>query len=97
MPYLAIILLAPWFIVLGGLFWIFPRGTRTTARNIFDASALLLAGGGSFAGMNWAYHGANTDVGAQWKQIFAALIAYGVFLAVMTLAIALRMALLRRR
>lgn len=97
MPYLAITLLAPWFIVLGGVFWAFPRGVRTRARNAFDAIALLLAGGGSFAGMNWAYRSANTDVGAQWRQIFAALVAYGVFLAVMTAALALRMALLRRR
>jgi hypothetical protein len=96
MPYLALILFSPWFLILGALYWIYPRQPRTSARKAFDAVALLLAGAGSFYGMNWAYLNANTEVGTMWKQIFATLVAYGVFLGVMTLAIALRMPLLRK-
>jgi hypothetical protein len=46
--------------------------------------------------MRWAYLTADNSVGAMWKQIFAALIAYGVFLVVMTLALVARQRLLRR-
>jgi len=95
MPYLALILFLPWFLILGVLFWIYPRKPRNAARSMFDALTLLVAGGGSFFGMNWAYQTANTDVGAMWKQIFAALVAYGVFLGVMTLAIFARHRMLR--
>jgi hypothetical protein len=95
MPYLAMILFAPWFLILGVLFWLYPRSPRTSMRRTFDAITLLLAGAGSFVGMRWAYLTANTDVGAMWKQIFATLVAYGVFLVVMTLALILRPRLLR--
>ncbi|MBS0213654.1 MAG: hypothetical protein JSR26_10820 [Proteobacteria bacterium] len=96
MPYLALILFTPWFLILGVLFWIYPRTPRPSSRKLFDALALLIAGGGSFFGMDWAYHTANTDVGALWKQIFACLVAYGVFLGVMTLAVLLRIPLVRK-
>jgi len=96
MPYLALILFAPWFLILGALYWIYPRQPRNSARTMFDAAALLLAGGGSFYGMNWAYETANRQVGMEWKQIFATLVAYGIFLGVMTLALVLRPRLLRR-
>ncbi len=95
MPFLALILFAPWFAILGALFWLFPRTPRTSARRAFDAIALLFAAAGSFVGMRWAYLGASTEVGTMWKQILAALVAYGVFLAVMTLALILRPRLLR--
>lgn len=96
MPYLALILFTPWFAILGGLYWLFPRQPRSSMRRAFDAIALLLAAGGSFAGMDWAYHSANTDVGAMWKQILATLVAYGVFVVVMTLALLLRIPMLRK-
>ena len=95
MPYLALILFAPWFAILGVLYWLFPRAPRPPARKLFDAGALLLAGAGSFLGMRWAYLTANTEVGTMWKQIFATLVAYGVFAGVMTLALVLRRPLLR--
>ena len=96
MPYLALILFAPWFLILGALFWIYPKTPRTSLRQVFDSATLLLAGIGSFQGMNWAYVSANTDVGTMWKQIFATLVAYGIFLGVMTLALIVRMRVLRR-
>jgi hypothetical protein len=96
MPYLALFLFMPWFLILGVLFWLYPRMPRTSARRLFDAITLLLAGAGSFYGMRWAYLTANTDVGTMWKQIFAALVAYGVFLGVMTIALVARHRLLPR-
>ena len=95
MPYLALIMFLPWFLILGALFWIYPRMPRTSMRRLFDSVTLLVAGVGSFIGMRWAYATANTDVGTMWKQIFATLVAYGVFLGVMTVALILRMRLLR--
>jgi hypothetical protein len=95
MPYLALILFLPWFLILGILFWIYPRKPRNATRLVFDAVTLLVAGGGSFYGMNWAYRTANTQVGMEWKQIFATLVAYGVFLGVMTVALIVRHRMLR--
>lgn len=96
MPYLALILFLPWFLILGVLFWLYPRTPRTSMRRVFDSATLLLAGIGSFVGMRWAYLTANTDVGTMWKQIFATLVAYGVFLGVMTAALIARQRLLRK-
>jgi len=96
MPYLALILFLPWFAILGALFWIYPRQPRTTARRLLDALTLVIAGAGSFAGMQWGYANASVASGAIWKQVLATLIAYGVFLAVMTLAIVVRHRMLRR-
>jgi hypothetical protein len=95
MPYLALILFTPWFLILGALFWLFPRTPRTSSRRAFDAATLLVAGIGSFIGMRWAYVNASTDVGTMWKQIFATLVAYGVFLCIMTFALIVRPRLLR--
>ncbi len=95
MPYLAVILLAPWLAILGMLFWMFPRTPRTSARRVFDILTLLLASAGSIAGMLWAYAHANTQVGAMWKQILAVLVAYGVFSAVMAVALVVRRCTIR--
>ncbi len=97
MPYLALILFLPWFLILGVLFVIYPRVPRTPARRIFDLATLALAGVGSFIGMRWAYQTADTSVGMMWQQIFATLVAYGIFLAVMTIALIVRLPLLRHR
>lgn len=96
MPYLPLILFLPWFLILGTLFWLFPRTPRTWMRRFFDATTLVVAGAGSFIGMRWGYLNANAEVGAMWKQILAALIAYGIFLGVMTVALIVRPRLLRR-
>jgi hypothetical protein len=95
MPYLALILFAPWFVILGALFWAYPRQPRTAARRLFDAATLLIAGVGSFLGMNWGYRTADIDVVVQWRQLFASLMAYAVFMGVMTVAGIVRHRLLR--
>jgi len=90
MPYLALIMFLPWFTILGALFWLFPRAPRTSMRRWFDMATLLLAGVGSFAGMRWGYLHASIEVGAMWKQILATLVAYAVFLSVLTVALIVR-------
>ncbi len=96
MPYLALILFLPWFAILAVLFWLYPRTPRTSMRRLFDAATLLIAGGGSFIGMRWGYLDASLEAGALWKQVLATLVAYGVFLGVMTVALIVRPRLLRR-
>ena len=92
MPYLAIILFLPWFLLLGTLFWLFQRKPRTAARKGFDIATLAVAFVLSVLGMQWGYALGAADVGAGaiWKQVVATLVAYGAFLAVLTMAVPLR-------
>ena len=92
MPYLALILFLPWFLLLGALFWLFPRQPRNPRRKAFDIAALVVAFVLSFVGMQWGYALGLADVGtgAIWKQVLATLVAYGAFLFVLTLAVPLR-------
>ena len=55
MPYLAVILFLPWFLLLGSLYWLFPRQPRTARRKGFDLAALAVAYVLSFIGMQWGY------------------------------------------
>ena len=43
LPVLALVLFAPWFLILSALYWLYPRQPRTAARRRFVAVALLLA------------------------------------------------------
>ena len=99
MPYLALILFLPWFLLMGALFWLFPRQPRDAARKRFDIVALAVAFVLSFGGMQWGYALGLADVGtgAIWKQVLATLVAYGAFLAVMFIAVVLRSWWLQRR
>ena len=99
MPYLALILFLPWFLLMGALFWLFPPQPRDTARKRFDIVALVVAFVLSFGGMQWGYALGLADVGtgAIWKQVLATLVAYGAFLAVMFIAVALRSGWVQQR
>ena len=99
MPYLALILFLPWFLLLGALFWLFPRQPRNPRRKAFDIAALVVAFVLSFVGMQWGYALGLADVGtgAIWKQVLATLVAYGAFLMVLTVAVLLRSVFLSRR
>ena len=99
MPYLAIILFLPWFLLLGALFWLFPRQPRNPRRKAFDIATLIIAFVLSFIGMQWGYALGLADVGtgAIWKQVLATLVAYGAFLMVLTVAVLLRSVFLSRR
>ena len=52
---LALILFLPWFLLLGALFWLFPRQPRNPRRKAFDIAALVVAFVLSFVGMQWGY------------------------------------------
>lgn len=92
MPYLALILFLPWFLLLGTLYWVFPRQPRNLRRRFFDVTMLLIAFVLSFAGMQWGYALGQADVGtgAIWKQVMATLVAYGAFLIVLLIALPVR-------
>ena len=79
MPYLALVLFLPWFLLIGALFRLFPRQPRDAARKRFDLAALAIAFVLSFVGMQWGYALGLADVGtgAIWKQVLATLVAYG--------------------
>jgi len=92
MPYLALILFLPWFLLLGTLFWAFPRQPRSLRRKAFDMAVLLIAFVLSFIGMQWGYALGQAEVGtgAIWKQVMATLVAYGAFLVVLLVALPAR-------
>ncbi|KRF01825.1 hypothetical protein ASG87_09955 [Frateuria sp. Soil773] len=106
MRYLAILLLAPWLLVLGWAYFAYPKSLpRTAARRSFDTVALLLA---AVASIGCAVLGFEAAVvpqdnefgrrvsGAIWQQVLPALNGYGVFIAVLALAMLLRYLIWRR-
>lgn len=99
MAWLSLLLFLPWFVVLGGLYWLFPRQPRVPARQRFDLAVLLLALLASSAAMLWGHHtgAADAQAGAIWRQVLAVLYAYGAFLAVMLVAVGVRARWLRAR
>lgn len=96
-PDLALILFAPWFLILAVLYWLYPRQPRDHARRLFDACALLVAVGAFVLALHWAHHYATRAHGAMWPQILATSVGYGVFLLVLAVAVFVRRAWLRRR
>ena len=40
---LALVLFLPWFVILGVLFWVYPRQPRDGRRRLFDATSLVVA------------------------------------------------------
>jgi len=87
---LAMILFLPWFAILGVLFWVYPRGPRSAARNLFDAAALLLAALAGVLATWWSIANADPHAGSIWKQVLASTLSYGAFLAVMVVAVFVR-------
>lgn len=92
MAWLSLLLFLPWFVLLGSLFWFYPRQPRSTRRRVFDGAALALALLLSVVAMLWGYQlgSRQPDAGPIWPQVLAVLYAYGAFLAVMVLAVLLR-------
>jgi hypothetical protein len=89
-PALALILFAPWVLILSTLYWLYPRQPRNAARHRFDAIALLLAFAACFASLHWSFGIADRSYGPLWPQILATSVGYGVFLAVLAAAFWLR-------
>ena len=90
MPTLALVLFAPWFLILSVLYWMYPRQPRNARRRGFDALALLAAFAGCLASLHWSFGFADRSHGHLWPQILATSVGYGVFLAVLTVAFVLR-------
>ena len=95
MPDLALILFAPWFVILCVLYWLYPRQPRSATRRAFDALALLLAFVGCLLSLRWSFGLADRSFGHLWPQILATSVGYGVFLAVLTGAFFVRRKLFR--
>lgn len=94
---LALILFLPWFLILGALYWFYPRRPRPAARIVFDLGALALATAAFLLSMHWSMETADRRHGHMWPQVLATSVGYGVWLAAMTLAFFVRRAWLRRR
>ena len=90
LPALALVLFAPWFLILSALYWLYPRQPRSAARRRFDAIALLLAYAGCLLGLYWSFEYADRSHGALWPQVLATSVGYGVFLLVLAVAFWLR-------
>jgi hypothetical protein len=90
LPALALILFAPWFLILSALYWLYPRQPRNAARRRFDGIALLLAYVGCLLSLYWSFDAADRSHGALWPQILATSVGYGVFLLVLAVAFWLR-------
>lgn len=93
---LALILFLPWYAILAGIYWFYPRQPRTRERSWFDAGAIAAALGASVLAMHWGVLNANTGYGGMWKQVLATSLSYGAFLAVLTAAVFLRSRLIIR-
>jgi hypothetical protein len=93
---LALILFLPWYAILAGLYWVYPRQPRDLSRRLFDAGALLVTTLLSIAAMRWGFLTADTSVGVLWKQVLATSVSYGAFLGALTAAWFLRRHLVLR-
>ena len=95
MTNLALLLFAPWFVILAVLYWLYPRQPRNAQRRLFDGCALALALVAFIASLHWAMAYADRHYGALWPQILATSVGYGVFLVVLLVAIVVRRRWLR--
>jgi len=93
---LGLILFLPWFLILGVLFWLFPRQPRHWRRRLFDLASLALALAAFLVSLYWAQGYADPTHGQMWRQVLATSIGYGVFLGTLLVAVLLRHALWRR-
>ena len=91
MAWLSLLLFLPWFILLGSLYWLFPRQPRTPRRRLFDGATLALALALSIVAMLWGHHIglAQPGAGPIGPLGRAVLSAYGAFLAVLVGALLL--------
>jgi hypothetical protein len=102
--YLALLLLAPWLLILGWAYFTYPKSLpRTAARRAFDWVALLLAvvaaAWCAMLGFDAAplptVDGFGRASGAIWRQVLPVLLGYGACVAVLLLALLLRQAVWR--
>ncbi|MDQ6647265.1 MAG: hypothetical protein M3Y93_08530 [Pseudomonadota bacterium] len=99
MRYLAILLLAPWLLILGWAYWAYPKNLpRSLPRRFFDGAALIVT---AFVTVQSAAIGFDHVTlpkldalgrasGGIWQQVLPALYGYGAFTAAIVLALLLR-------
>ncbi|PWK85799.1 hypothetical protein [Fulvimonas soli] len=106
MRYLALLLLAPWLLVLAWAYLAYPKGLpRTAGRRLFDALAVLAAAAGTAWSVMLGFEAAAVPAdgafgrssGAIWRQVLPALYGYGVFVLLLGVALPLRQLLFRAR
>lgn len=93
---LTLILFLPWFLILGTLYWLFPRKPRNAARVLYDIAALAASVALFLWSVYWSMDNADMQYGKLWPQILATALGYGVFLAALGLAFGLRFVLFKR-
>jgi len=106
MRYLAILLLAPWLLILCWAYAAYPKNLSANGRRrAFDATAVLLA---IVAAVQAALLGFDAVAlpavsefgrtsGGIWQQVLPALYGYGACVGVLALALLLRWRIWRRR
>ena len=94
---LTLILFLPWFAILATLYWLFPRQPRGPARVLYDLATLALSVAAFLWSVYWSISIADTSYGRLWPQILATAIGYGVFLAALGVAFAVRALVFRKR
>ena len=103
--HLALLLLAPWLLILAWAYFAYPKSLpRTAARRLFDLAALLLAATAAVWCARLGFEAApppqvgaiGRASGAIWQQVLPALLGYGACVGVLTLAMGLRHLLWRR-
>lgn len=94
---LGLLLFLPWFLILGVLYWWFPRRPRHAMRRLFDAASLLLAAVAFVFVLHEAQAFADPMHGRMWRQILATSVGYGAFLLVLVVAALVRWRLWSRR
>jgi hypothetical protein len=91
MSLLALVLFAPWFAILGWVFWNYPKSHAVSAeRRRLDVIALLVAVAGSALAMRWSYFLPFENAGPLWPQVIATLAGYHAFLFVLLAAYLIR-------
>lgn len=99
MRYLAILLLAPWLLILAWAYWAYPKSLpRTRGRRVFDVIALVLAAVAAMQAAVMGYEAAvvpsagayGPSSGAIWQQVLPALYGYGACVVVLVVALGVR-------
>lgn len=97
--YLALLLLAPWLLILAWAYFSYPKSLpRTVARRVFDGVALLLAAGAAAWCAVLGFDAAPLPTvdefgrrsGAIWQQVLPVLLGYGGCAATLLAALVTR-------